>query len=449
MLDKKEELIEAADKIAWYPPHMKVRYVHWVENLQWDWCISRQRFFGVPFPVWHCRKCGMIKLADRSQLPVDPTRDKPKTACGCGCKDFIPEQDVMDTWATSSVTPQIALQWGEKGNMFGRMFPMSVRFQAHDIIRTWAFYTIVKAVFHHDDVPWKNIMIAGHALDPHGKKMSKSKGNVVDPIQTMQKYCADALRFWAATSRLGDDLPFQEKDLVTGMKFVTKLWNASRFAIMNLEDYDETKGELNAMDRCMLSKMTKLVRECTDAFEAYEYSRTKAAAENFFWHMICDNYLEITKGRLYDQNAAHLPARRGAQYAIYHLLLTTIQLMAPIMPHITEAVYQLYFAAKDGKESIHLSAWPEYDATMVDESAEDIGEKAIAIIATVRRQKAEKDLSLNAPVKELIIECSEEDQHRLAPLFEDIKATCKAKDVVFGKGSVETGIKEIKIGILF
>lgn len=448
VLDKKQELIEAGDKITWYPTHMKVRYVHWVENLQWDWCISRQRFFGVPFPVWHCKKCGMIKLAERSQLPVDPMKDKPKSSCACGGKDFAPELDVMDTWATSSVTPQIALNWAEGSKEFGKMFPMSVRFQAHDIIRTWAFYTIVKAVFHHNIPPWKNIMIAGHALDPHGKKMSKSKGNVVDPVQTIQKYCADALRFWAATSKLGDDLPFQEKELVTGMKFITKLWNASRFAIMHLQDYDMNKGELNAIDKCMLSKLARLIRDCTDSFEAYEYSRTKADAEKFFWHMICDNYLEIAKGRLYEPDKHGEAARRGAQYTTYQLILTTLKLMAPITPHITEAVYQSYFVKKEDHASIHQSEWPVFDKSMIDESAEDIGEKAIAIIAAVRKHKSDNDKSLNTPVKEIVIECSEEDQHRLATVFDDIKATCKAGDIVFGKGDVESAVKGVTVSVV-
>jgi len=448
VLDKKEELIEAADKMTWYPAHMKVRYVHWVENLQWDWCVSRQRFFGVPFPLWHCKKCGKVKLAERSQLPVDPLKDEPKGTCACGCKDFLPETDVMDTWATSSMSPQIALDWAEESKDFKRMFPMSVRFQAHDIIRTWAFYTIVKAVFHHNDVPWKNIMIAGHALDPHGKKMSKSKGNVVDPVQIIQKYCADALRFWAATSRLGDDLPFQEKELVAGMKFVTKLWNASRFAIMHLQDFDMSKGELNAIDKCMLSKLAKLIQQCTDAFDGYEYSRTKAEVEKFFWHMICDNYLEIAKGRLYEPEKHGKTARQGAQYTTYQLLLATIKLMAPIMPHITEAVYQLYFAKHDGFASIHQSSWPTYEKSWVDDSAEDIGEKAIAIIATVRKLKSEKSLGLNAPVKTLVIQCSEEDQHRLATVLGDIKVTCKAGDVVFGGGETPSGIEGINVSLL-
>jgi len=424
-----------------------VRYVHWVENLQWDWCISRQRFFGVPFPLWHCKRCGVIRLAERSQLPVDPMKDRPKGTCKCGAKEILPETDIMDTWATSSMTPQIVLDWAD-GKDFRKMFPMSVRFQAHDIIRTWAFYTIVKAVFHHGDVPWKNIMIAGHALDPHGKKMSKSKGNAVDPIQVMQKHCADALRFWAATSSLGDDLPFQEKDLVTGMKFITKLWNASRFAVLHLHDFDMSKGGLNAIDRCMLSKMAKLVKRCTDAFEAYEYSRTKAEAENFFWHMICDNYLEISKGRLYQPDLYGAEARKAAQYTTYQLLLATIKLMAPIMPHITEAVYQLYFAKQEGFESIHLSPWPSFDKSLIDDSAEDIGEKAIAIIAAVRKYKSEKDINLNAPVKELVIECSEEDQHRLAGVFDDIKATCKAQDIVFGKGEVPCAVEGINVSVV-
>src|SRR3989338_5607706 len=224
-LDLKEEMLEWGKELNWHPPHMYSRYEHWVKGLQWDWMISRQRFFGVPFPVWYCKKCDDVLLADEGSLPVDPMKDKPKLKkCQkCGCTEFVPEKDVMDTWATSSLTPQISIGIVNE-KIRKKLYPMSLRPQAHDIITFWLFNTVVKSRLHNDMNPWKDVMISGHAQDPHGRKMSKSKGNVIEPQEMIEKYSADAMRFWAAGSKLGEDLPFQEKDLVTGQKFITKLW---------------------------------------------------------------------------------------------------------------------------------------------------------------------------------------------------------------------------------
>src|SRR3989344_5964165 len=241
VLDKKEELLEIAQKINWYPEHMKVRYEHWVKNLQWNWGISRQRYYGVPFPVWYCKRCQEVLLPLEQDLPVDPREEKCKSKCSCSSPIIEPEMDVMDTWMTSSVSPEINADW--KGKEERKHFlPMSLRPQAHDIIRTWAFYTIVKSYYHHDNIPWKDIMISGHGQDPSGQKMSKSKGNFVIAQESIAKYSADAFRFWAASVKLGDDLPYQEKDLLTGQKFITKLWNASKFSLMHLEDYQPGKA---------------------------------------------------------------------------------------------------------------------------------------------------------------------------------------------------------------
>ena len=225
-LDLKGDFIKYGRRIKWRPEHMRARYENWIDGLKWDWNISRQRHFGVPIPVWYCKKCNEVIIADEKQLPVDPLVDKPKTKCKCGSSDFEPEKDVLDTWATSSLTPDIAIELFKNKGIYENLFPMSLRPQAHDIITFWLFNTIVKSYFHHNSIPWKDVMISGWALDPHGKKMSKSKGNVVDPREMLKKYSADAIRFWAAGSNLGDDLPFQEKDLVTGIKFTTKIWNA-------------------------------------------------------------------------------------------------------------------------------------------------------------------------------------------------------------------------------
>ncbi|MBI2666548.1 class I tRNA ligase family protein [Candidatus Woesearchaeota archaeon] len=268
---------------------------------------------------------------------------------------------MTETWATSSVSPEIAGNWahlGEYDYKYDEKKSFDLRPQAHDIIRTWLFYTAVKSYFHFNKVPWKRVMISGHAQDPQGRKMSKSLGNIVEPQAMIQKYSADALRFWAAGSTLGDDLPFMEKDLVTGQKFVTKLWNASKFCLMHLEDYDahaQPTAVTEVFDRWMLSKLQKLIKECTETFEAYEYSRTKAAVENFFWHTLCDHYMEIVKDRLYNAQTRGVDARKSAQYVAYQSLLSVLKIVAPLMPHITEEIYQLYFAAKRRNKKIGFS----------------------------------------------------------------------------------------------
>ena len=403
-LDLKPEMLKWGKNLNWFPSHMKSRYDHWVKGLQWDWLISRQRYFGIPFPVWYCKECDEIIIADETQLPVDPLKDKPniKECPKCKSKEFIPEKDVLDTWATSSLTPRLAIELMPK-EIQKKLYPMSLRPQAHDIITFWLFNTVVKSQLHYDINPWTDVMIAGHAQDPHGKKMSKSKGNVIEPQETIEKYSADCLRFWAAGSKLGDDLPYMEKDLITGQKFITKLWNASKFAIMHLEDYNgEKPKKLEIVDKWILSKLGKIINTSTESFKKYEYSRTKADVENFFWHEFCDNYLEIVKDRLYNPDRRGKEQRLSAQYGLYQTLLSILKMMAPIMPYITEEIYQLYFSKHEKIKSIHISKWPTQEKS--DEKEEHIGELAVYAVQKARQAKSEKNLSLKSPLKNLFIE---------------------------------------------
>ncbi len=454
-LDLKEELLAAGREIRWYPEHMRVRYENWINGLQWDWCISRQRYFGIPFPVWYCKKCKGVVLADEKQLPVDPLIDKPERPCTCGSKEFTPEHDVLDTWATSSLTPSLAVELFRKRKDYKalgkKLFPMSLRPQAHDIITFWLFNTIVKSRLHRQQNPWKEVMIAGHALDPHGKKMSKSKGNVIEPQDVLKKYCADCLRFCAAASKLGDDLPYMEKDLVTGQKMITKLWNASLFCLMHLKDFKPEKFDekkLKPMDCWMLSKLNRIIGEATDAFEMYEYAKTRFCAEQFFWKDFCDYYLEIVKDRIYNPDKRGKDARQAAQYGLYIGILTVLKLMAPIMPHITEAVYQEYFAKKEKCKSIHLSQWPRADMRVINEEDENVGDIIVAIISAVRKVKSEKNVSLKEPVKQLIIDCQKEKQKALEAVFDDLAATTISQKIVFGNGEMEV-CGELKITVVF
>ena len=448
-LDLREKFLEAGALLQWYPHHMKVRYDNWIKGLNWDWCISRQRHFGVPIPVWYDEK-RVIILPDENQLPVDPLKDKPKEYKG----KVTPEKDVLDTWATSSMTPQLAIELFEDEELKKKLFPMSLRPQAHDIITFWLFNTLVKSQLHYGINPWRDVVISGHAQDPHGKKMSKSKGNVIEPQIMVDKYSADALRFWAAGSKLGDDLPFMEKDLMTGQKFITKLWNASKFSLMHLEDY-QPAPVTEVFDQWLLSKLNKLIKECSESFDKYEYSRTKAEVENFFWHTFCDNYLEIVKDRLYNQDRRGAEARKSGQEALYTSLLTIIKMMAPIMPHITEEIYQLYFHEKENQNSIHISAWPAANPKLIDEQAELAGDLGIDIIAAVRKYKSEQQVSLKEELSQLILvgneAVSEEAEfvEMVKGIEDDLKAVLKVKQIAFsGDTSLETGQFAIKIGII-
>ena len=415
-LQYKDQLIEQGKKIKWHPDFYRVRYEDWTRNLAWDWCISRQRFYGVPIPVWYCEKCSKVMLAELKDLPVDPTIDKPKKKCSCGSDQFKPEEDVFDTWMTSSMSPEIAVRWMEKPEQFKKMFPMSLRPQSHDIIRTWAFYTILKAYLHFKSIPWNDIAIGTYVLDFKGKGMHKSKGNVVWTEDLLAKYNVDVVRYWVGSANWGEDLPFQEKDLITGNRFVTKLWNASKFCYQHLADYDKKQGEhlsfdeMELIDKWALLKFNEMVKKVTADFDDYNTGEGKRATEQFFWHIFCDYYLEIVKHRLYNTELSGEKARLSAQHALYNILLGLLKLFAPIMPHITEEVYQGYYADKprEGCKSIHISAWPSYDVklkgTAVEDTVEELGELAINIIDEVRKHKAANKMSIKAEVGKVLVE---------------------------------------------
>ncbi|MFC1801193.1 valine--tRNA ligase [Nanoarchaeota archaeon] len=441
ILDKKKKLVAQGKKIKWYPEFMFKRYKNWVEGLDWDWSISRDRHFGIPMPVWYC--CDEIILADEKELPIDPLKTSKKCPkCGEKAK---PEQKVLDTWATSSLTPQIGVSLS-KGKV---KLPLSLRPQAHDIIRTWAFYTITKSLLHENKIPWEDVMISGF-VTLKGEKMSKSKGNVIDPQGVLEKYGADALRFWAAASKLGDDLDYQEKDLVTAQRFVTKIWNASKFVFMHLEDFKGKKPKnLKVMDKWLLSKLSQVIKSSTASFEKYEYSKTRAEVEQFFWHSFCDNYLEIVKDRLYNPDKRGVEARESAQYGLYHALLNILKLIAPIMPYITEEIYHIYFAEKEKEKSIHISSWPQVDKKEVDVKAEEAGDLAVEVISAVRKFKASKNLSLKAEISELILDSEIKDfEGKIKLVEDDIKAATHAALIKFSKeADISCEGFPVKIGV--
>jgi valyl-tRNA synthetase len=428
ILDRKPELLNRGAQVEWYPAHFKVRFDHWVENLRWDWCISRQRYFGVPFPVWYCEGCGEPVFASREDLPVDPFESDPGCACpSCGGNSFIPETDVMDTWATSSLTPLINAKWGEEDERRG-MFPMSLRPQAHDIIRTWAFYTIVKAHLHSDDIPWKHMMISGHALNPSREKMSKSKGNVAgDPLLALEQYSADELRYWACSSKLGTDVLFSEDVLGEGRRLVTKLWNATRFAASRLEDFDpdHSPPKLRPFDRWILARFAEAAGKATSGMREYEFSVCMREAETFFWKALCDNYLEIAKSRLYSEEDEE--GRNAAQFALYTTLSGVLRLFAPVLVHVTEELYQEVFRIHECFSSLHIAPWPEPDH--LDAAALKYGNMALIIIEEARRFKSESSLSMAAPLKMLRISASAADLAELKPFEADLVSVTRAESL--------------------
>jgi valyl-tRNA synthetase len=431
IMDKKKKWIEQGRKINWYPLYMRKRYENWVNGLDLDWSISRNRHFGIPIPVWQCKKCNEIILPDEKELPVDPLSSEKKCSCG---EIAEPEKMVLDTWATSSLTPQIAIELLSK-DVQKKVFPMSLRPQAHDIIRTWAFYTIVKSYLHEKKIPWKDIVVSGN-VSLGGEKMSKSKGNIVSPREVMDEYGADALRFWAAASKLGGDLDYQEKEVIVGKKFITKLKNASKFVFMNLEDYNgKMPRKLEVIDELFLSKLNVLIKNATESFEKYEYSKVKSDVEQFFWHDFCDNYLEIVKKRVYNEKGEK---KISAQYVLYNSLLNILKMIAPIMPFVTEEIYQEHFLKKEKdtpkgtSKSIHVSSWPEeIKVGKVDDTVFDL---MVDVLAKVRGEKTKAQKSMKA---EINLSLEKKDFEKLKDVMNDLKDVAGAVDVSEGKFGVE------------
>jgi valyl-tRNA synthetase len=416
VLDFKDELLEAGEKVNWYPEHMRSRYRSWVENLAWDWCISRQRTYGIPFPLWYCPACGEINVAEEEQLPVDPVVERPNRPCQCGSSEFVPEEDVLDTWATSSMTPQIVGQWPEgtrdaDDRLYERVFPFSLRPQAHDIIRTWAFYTIAKSHFHFSQLPWKDVAISGWGIAGEGMgKISKSRGGgPMPPLEAIERYSADAIRYWAASTGLGKDGVINEGKFKSGARLVTKIWNVARFSEPFLEGYQApdrpedgtTPLELDILsgaDRWILSRLQRLIRRATELFENYDYAAARSEIEAFFWSELADNYLEMCKQRLYDEVS---PKREGARFTLYHGLKTILLLFAPFLPFVTEEIYLGMFAEKEAVASIHACRWPVAEEWLEDDLAESTGEALVGIATAVRRYKSENNLPLSTDLPRL------------------------------------------------
>jgi valyl-tRNA synthetase len=444
ILSERERYLKAAEEINWYPASMKNRYINWVENLKWDWCISRQRYFGIPFPLWYCGKCGKSIFAKHEELPLNPMETKPSSACSCGSTEFIPETAVFDTWGTSSLTPLINSKWKTEKDLTEKFLPMSMRTQAHEIIRTWAFYTIVRSLFHTGNIPWKDIMICGFVLAKKGEKISKSKNNASSsPKQLIETHSADALRYWAAGAKLGTDTMFSEEELKVSKRFLTKLWNAASFCIMHLSDYAGAKPkELLPIDSWIIEKITEVEERASESLNQYEIGVAKHDIDEFFWNDFCDNYLEIVKDRLYKPEIHGEEERLSAQYALYSVLLKLLKLYAIYVPYITEEIYQGYFKGFEKADSIHLLQW-NMKLEEKNQRILEFGENIKTIIGEVRKYKSERNLSLKDSLDCIFINAPGKDEKYLLRTLNDIKA-CTWADKIQIKSSEEYIIEILK-----
>ena len=432
----------AADEMNWVPEHMKSRMVNWADSMEWDWCISRQRIFATPIPVWYCKDCGKVILPDVEDLPIDPTVDKPKHACECGCEEFVPEVDVLDTWMDSSISPLSIAGWPDEDYI--NHFPSNIRPQGHDIIRTWAFYTTLRCIALTGQKPFDDIVINGMVFGEDGNKMSKSRPEfVVGPEEVIEQYGADPLRTWAANSVPGSDVIFDWKDIKHGYRFLRKFWNAFRFISMQIFDeevsYDEVKDNLGPLDLWILSKLNNLNVKVDNAFADYNFADTITSIERFFWHDFCDEYIEAVKYRLYTDVSDE--SRRAAKYTLRTVVETSLKLLAPIAPFFTEEVYQ-YFS----DESIHTTLWPEVYEELISEEMEDKGETTVELIDEVRRFKSASKIPLNAELAEVNVYTSDEDLVDVFNQFDaDIRGTLKINDLAISSGKPEVHEKIIEV----
>ena len=394
VLDRKSDWLDAAERIEWHPSYMKERYVQWVENLKWDWCISRQRAFGVPFPVWYAGE--HVIVPDIADLPVDPLEGVPH---GYGADELRPETDIMDTWMTSSMTPLINARWGEEDENRS-LYPSNVRPQAHDIIRTWLFYSVIKGIYHTGSVPFNKVMISGHGHDKHGKKMSKSKGNIVTPEKVITDYSADAFRLWAAHATLGNDVRFKEQEVAEQRGLINKLWNAAKFSSLHATPSShEVLYEPELIDRWILHYLNETASETKESMMQHNYHIALDKARSFFRHQVCDNYLEIIKHRLYEEEPV---TKKAAKITLDTVLLGSMKMFAAFMPNTTEFLY-LHLYAQDDGESIHASPWPKYSPQAVDTHARDVGDLAIHGISAIRRWKSRHDLGQGKPLSYVLL----------------------------------------------
>jgi valyl-tRNA synthetase len=447
-----EQVKQQALEVTWYPDYMKKRMIDWANSLDWDWVISRQRIFATPIPVWYCKNCQKIILAEPDWIPIDPRNDSPKIdKCPkCSSTEFVPETDVLDTWFDSSITCAVHAGWPDNPD-YTKLFPASVHPSGYDIIRTWAYYLMVRGLALFEQKPYNSVLINGMVLGIDGRKMSKSLGNFVATPDVFQKYGADAPRQWAAGGgATGSDIPFRWEDVEYAWRYLRKLWNASRFAAMHMEDYDPKNKtpKLTLIDYWLLSKMERVTQKVTEALDNCQFNVATDEIRQFTWHSFCDNYIEAVKHRLYQPEKYGPEKRQAAQYTLYTAIYRIIQLLSPVSPHITEELFQIMFADQKQHKSIHISMWPICNKELIDPEIEKNGDLIVAVMSEIRRDKAENQKPLNVSVKKLTI--YSEDTQALKVLIsaiEDLQGTCKIEKLQVeqtkGKGRQIQGYSDI------
>jgi valyl-tRNA synthetase len=453
LLDKKEQLLAKGAEVQWHPPFMGIRFRDWTENLQFDWCVSRQRYFGVPIPVWypldaagrpdHARPI----VAPRASLPVDPTTDAPpgfdpskRDAPG----GFTGEADIFDTWFTSSLTPQIGSGWELEPERHRRLFPADVRPQSHEIIRTWAFYTIAKAMLHEDRIPWKHAAISGWVLDPDRKKMSKSRGNVVVPTPLIEQNTADAVRYWAASARLGADTAVDEKVFRVGKRLATKIFNAGKFVLGQTAEIHPVDAEL---DRAFAAQLGALVDSATDSFARFNHAQALADTESFFWGSFTDTYLELAKARARDEAQGGAAGRGSAVATLRVGLSVLLRLFAPFLPYICEEVWSWAFAEESGHDSIHRAPWPsseDFRSLPAPREPESFG-LAAECWRAINKAKADAAVAVGREVERLTVVANGATLEKVAPCLADVLAAarCHAHRAVARDG-LEDGVFQVE-----
>jgi valyl-tRNA synthetase len=438
----REDLLARGRELQWHPVYMQARFENWTNGLNGDWCISRQRFFGVPFPVWYpIAKDGRVEhdqpiAAADDRLPIDPSTDVPPgyTAEQRGQPGgFVGDPDVMDTWATSSLTPQIVCGWPDDQELFARTFPMDLRPQAHDIIRTWLFDTVLRALLEHNSLPWKNAALSGWILDPDRKKMSKSKGNVVTPMALLEEHGSDGARYWAASGRPGADTAFDTNQMRVGRRLAIKLLNASKFALAS----PEPQGPITAaVDCALLQKLSTLVDDATRDLEGYDYARALQRTEEFFWRF-CDDYLELVKGRRYGEQGADGAASANSSLAA--ALSVLLRLFAPFLPFVTEEVWSWW---RHG--SIHQAPWPtraEIQSLLPSRSdgerltEQQTYEWAIDVLSEIRRQRSEAKQPLRVPITRVTITAEPEVAALMPSVEADLRAALRVQQFEWSAGT--------------
>ena len=450
-----------AAELEWIPPFMRRRLEDWIDGLKWDWNITRQRRYGVPFPVWFCAACSAPVLARLEDLPVDPLADKPPvSSCpSCGGGELVPDPDVMDTWMPSSLSPQVNDGWALSGTD-PALAPMSMRVQAFEIIRTWLFYSVVQSELLFGRVPWRTTLISGWGLSEQGKKLSKRDldkftgpdgYNRYVPDDVMGKYGADAVRLWATRGRIGTDLRYNEKDIRTGRKFAVKLWNVGRFLSMNLGDLDVSAtatapppGERDIVDRWVLSHLADTVADATAAFGTHDYMQAHQAASRMFWSVYCDRYLEMIKDRLGASGD-----RDSARWTLRESFRVLLGLFAPFAPFVTERMYQQFYRTHEGTISLHLTRWPEPDERWRgDRPAVEAVDQLTVILDATRALRSGMRLGNSARLSRLTVQAHDARARSLLDqIAEPLRVAARADALVLGPADHPSGVDGITVGI--